>query len=546
MSNQATPDPTTPESHPPESTGSRLMQWIDQRTGIHSILHHSLDEPIPGGAKWAYVFGSGLLYLFVSQVITGVFLALYYVPSADHAHTVVSYIVKEVASGSFIRSIHAYGSSGIIILLVLHIGQTILYGSYKGRRELLWLSGCVLLALMLGMAFTGYLLPWDKKAYFATAVGTNLIAEVPWIGATLEHLVRGGNQMGTLTLSRFYVLHVMVLPALILGFITAHVFFFRKAGAAGPIKEDPIAPKLPSAPFYPRQVILDALFSIAIVGVLALFAIYLPTTLGPAADPSDTHFLPRPEWYYRSAFQSLNYLSGRASILGIVLPSLLAVLFAAIPFMDRGRERRPWRRPLVVGSFLLFLIGYTALGVASYHDDYGDPATAAQMRKQESDTELFMKQPFIPEAAAAPMQKSLVATASASPVTVVAPPSQSITAPSPSSVSSAATPNAAKQASTANPSAAPAASPAAAAADPQIAKGQALFTAGPCSSCHGDHGEGTGAAGPLTGVGAKYTQAQLLALLRNPNAKMTDGGMPPVELNDTDLAALATYLRQLH
>jgi ubiquinol-cytochrome c reductase cytochrome b subunit len=206
---------TTPEQDHP-TAGERLTAWFDSRTGVNEILHESLDEPIPGGAKWAYVFGSGLLYLFISQVITGVFLALYYVPSADHAHTVVSYIVKEVTSGSFLRSIHAYGSSGIIILLVLHIGQTILYGSYKGRRELLWLSGCILLALMLGMAFTGYLLPWDEKAYFASAVGTNLIAEVPLIGPPLQRLVRGGSQMGTLTLSRFYVLHVFILPAMII------------------------------------------------------------------------------------------------------------------------------------------------------------------------------------------------------------------------------------------------------------------------------------------------------------------------------------------
>jgi quinol-cytochrome oxidoreductase complex cytochrome b subunit len=114
-------------------------------------------------AKIAYVFGSGLLFLFLSQIVTGVFLAMYYVPSADHAHTTVEYITKEVTSGSFLRSIHAYGSSAIIIVLLLHITQTFLYGSYKGRRELVWLAGCVLLVLMLGMAFTGYLLPWDQK-----------------------------------------------------------------------------------------------------------------------------------------------------------------------------------------------------------------------------------------------------------------------------------------------------------------------------------------------------------------------------------------------
>src|SRR6185437_4731536 len=144
------------ELSPQKSGKTGLVNWLDARVGIRALLHEALDEPIPGGAKWAYIFGSGLLFLFVSQIITGVFLAMYYVPSADHAHTAVSYIVKVVSSGTFIRSIHAYGSSGIIILLALHIGQTIVYGSYKGRRELLWLSGCILLALMLAMAFTGY------------------------------------------------------------------------------------------------------------------------------------------------------------------------------------------------------------------------------------------------------------------------------------------------------------------------------------------------------------------------------------------------------
>src|SRR6202521_6450726 len=138
-----------------------VLGWLDRRIGLLSLLHTALDEPIPGGPRLAYVFGSGLLFLFLSQVITGVFLTLYYVPSADHAHTTVAYIAKEVTSGAFLRSIHAYGSSAIIIVLLLHVTQTFLFGSYKGGRQLLWLAGCVLFALMLGMSFTGYLLPWD-------------------------------------------------------------------------------------------------------------------------------------------------------------------------------------------------------------------------------------------------------------------------------------------------------------------------------------------------------------------------------------------------
>src|SRR5271168_4187399 len=174
-------------SSPPQSG---LWGWLNRRTGIDDLLRSALDEPIPGGARFAYVFGSGLLFIFISQVITGVFLALYYVPSADHAHTTVAYLTKEVTAGSFLRSIHAYGSSAIIIVLLLHLTQTFLYGSYKGRRELLWIAGCVLFALMLGMAFTGYLLPWDQKAYFATTVGTNIASEVPLIGNFIKRLMR--------------------------------------------------------------------------------------------------------------------------------------------------------------------------------------------------------------------------------------------------------------------------------------------------------------------------------------------------------------------
>jgi len=222
--------------HLPEkdsTTPTGWKEWLNSRTGCYSLLRGALDEPIPGGARWAYIFGSGLLYLFLSQVITGVFLALYYVPSSDHAHTTVAYISKVVSSGLFLRSLHAYGATAIVILLFLHISQTLLYGSYKGRREMLWLSGCFLLALMLGMAFTGYLLPWDKQAYFASAVGTNIITEIPVIGSPLQELLRGGSQMGTLTISRFFVLHAFVLPGLLIAFIGAHLFFVSQSGPGG-------------------------------------------------------------------------------------------------------------------------------------------------------------------------------------------------------------------------------------------------------------------------------------------------------------------------
>src|SRR5579864_226023 len=471
----------------------RLFQWLDRRTGLRGLLHKALDEPIPGGAKFAYVFGSGLLFVFLSQIITGVFLAMYYVPSADHAHTTVAYITKEVTAGSLLRSIHSYGASLIVILIVLHLGQTFLYGSYKGRRELLWMSGCILLALMLGMAFTGYLLPWDQKAYFATAVGTNITSEIPVIGSWIKQLMRGGNEMGTLTVSRFYVAHVFLIPALIFAFVASHVFLFRKAGAAGPVKEDPIEPRLPTEPFYPRQVLIDLAFTLVLIGVLWVLAHFHPVELGPEADPSDTQYLPRPEWYYRPFFQWLKYWPGASSIIGIVLiPLIVGAAFFFLPFLDRSSERRPWRRPLSVGIFGSVLAGIVSLGVLSYRGDARDPGVAAQLKTQNEETKTFMQAAFEPEPAAHTLQAANVALA-----------------------------------------------------NPDAAKGKDIFQQQSCNVCHGDNAEGTAAAPKLIGNSNKFPPEKIEALLHHPTAKMTAGGMTPVDLPPADLSKLIAYLNSL-
>src|SRR5580704_1164544 len=256
------------DSDVPRPVQGGICGWINHRTGMDDLLRTALDEPIPGGARFAYIFGSGLVFIFISQVITGIFLALYYVHSADHAHTTVAYITKAVTAGSFLRSLHAYGASAMVVVLFLHLTQTYVYGAYKGRRELLWLSGCALFGLVLAMAFTGYLLPWDQRAYFATAVGTNAVSEVPWIGESIKRLMRGGIEMGTLTISRFFVAHVFLIPALIFALLASHIFLFREDGAAGPVSEDPYHPKQKAEPFYPRQVLMDlSLTALLIIGL---------------------------------------------------------------------------------------------------------------------------------------------------------------------------------------------------------------------------------------------------------------------------------------
>lgn len=485
-----TAHPSNRRSQANESIIARLVRWNEARTGLRALLHHALDEPIPGGAKLAYVFGSALLFLFLSQIVTGVFLAMYYVPSADHAHTTVSYITKEVSGGSFLRSIHAYGSSAIVIVLLLHVIQTFMYGSYKGRRELLWLVGCILFALMLGMAFTGYLLPWDQKAYFATTVGTNILSEIPVVGNWLKQLLRGGTEMGTLTVSRFFVLHVFLIPALIFLFVAQHIYLFRKAGAAGPVSADPISPNLPTESFYPKQLVMDMGVALLIVIVLGVLAWRIPVMLGPKANPSDTVFLPRPEWYYVPVFQYLKYWKGSTSLIGIlVIPGILGILLLGLPFFDRSLERRPWKRPLSVGAFTAVFAALGFFGLQSHRSDVRDPGLAAQLQKQRQQEEAFMKERFDPEIVGA-------------------------------SAGGAAT-------------------------NPLAGKGHSLFTAQGCNSCHGENGIGTAAAPKLTGIADKYDPAKLEFLLKSPTAAMQLGGMEPLDLKDDEMKALVEYLRSL-
>ncbi|MGZ3427060.1 MAG: cytochrome b, partial [Polyangia bacterium] len=247
---------------------SRLGDWLEHRVGWRKLMHEGLDEPIPGRSRWAYVFGSGLLFIFINQAVTGMFLALYYVPSATDAHKTVEFIQKQVTAGAFIRSLHAYGSSAMVVIVLLHLCQTYLYGAYKNKRELLWLAGCTLFLLVLGMSFTGYLLPWDQKAYAATAVATNIVSEVPFVGDALKTFLRGGTEMGTLTISRFFALHVFMIPLAIGLMVVAHVFLFRRAGAAGPPVVEEVRRQLPVEPFFPRQVLKDFLFGIVVIVVL--------------------------------------------------------------------------------------------------------------------------------------------------------------------------------------------------------------------------------------------------------------------------------------
>lgn len=467
-----------------------IGDWMERRVGWRRLMHEGLDEPIPGRSRWAYIFGSGLLFVFMNQAVTGVFLALYYVPSADHAHKTVEFISKQVSAGAFIRSLHSYGSSLMVVILLLHLLQTYIYGAYKNRRELLWLFGCFLFVLVLGMSFTGYLLPWDQKAYAATAVATNIISEVPLVGNGLKTFLRGGTEMGTLTISRFFAMHILMIPAAIVAALALHVFLFRRAGAAGPPTTEDKLRALPVEPFYPRQVLKDFAFGLVIIALLMVLAMARPTSLGPMANPSDPTYLPRPEWYYIPIFQWLKYWSGPASIIGIVvIPALLFLLLFALPFFDRSPERRPHKRPIAIGSMLLVFGGLVWLGARSYTEDRRDPAVHARLLAQEEEERRFAAAPFAPEEVTAATSSTV----------------QKLTAPE--------------------------------------SKGALLFVSESCAGCHGPGAKGGAGLFRLPNVATTFPGEQLKAILRKPNATMTEGGMEPIVLKDDDLDGVIAYLK---
>src|SRR3990172_5869994 len=214
-----------------------IYQWLDDRLRLRPIQDSLLYEPIPGGTSWIYVFGSVTLFLFFLQLITGMFLVIYYAPTPDHAYESIQFITEEVTFGGFVRGLHHWGASAVMVAVGLHMLQTYLYGAYKPPREMMWVVGVALLLLMLAFGFSGYLLPWDQKAYWATQVGINMVGTVPIVGEMLARIIRGGETLGTLTLGRFFALHVLFLPAMTIALVGLHLFILRRVGPAGPFDE---------------------------------------------------------------------------------------------------------------------------------------------------------------------------------------------------------------------------------------------------------------------------------------------------------------------
>ncbi|MHB1757792.1 MAG: cytochrome b N-terminal domain-containing protein [Leptospirillum sp.] len=342
--------------HP--SRPNRLVEYLDERIRVRSLMQFLLAEPMPGGARWAYVFGSMVLFSLIIQFVTGVMLAFDYGGTPDHAWDSVNYIdhlkYGTLPVGRLIRGFHYWGASVMVILVGIHLLQVFIWGAYKRPREVMWLVGVVLLALTMVAAFTGYLLPWDERAYWGTIVGTNMMGIIPVVGPVIKSAIRGGTGLGALTLSHFFAIHTMVLPSLFIGFFALHMVIFRRVGPAGPFRGTPSELEEKKEFFYPRQVLMDSLGMLFIFILVATLAVLFPPGLEAMANPANSAYSPTPAWYFDWVFQLLKMI--RPEIAGVLgIPLIVGILLVVWPFFDKSPERSPYKRPVVVSTILLSL-----------------------------------------------------------------------------------------------------------------------------------------------------------------------------------------------
>ncbi len=347
------------------------LAWLRDRLGWDDIAHLAAKKEVPIHRYTIFYYLGGMaLFLFLVQVATGILLLLYYRPSASEAFESVQYIMAEVPFGWLIRSIHSWGANIFVGVAFLHMVSVFFLKAYRAPRELTWISGVLLLFIALGFGFSGYLLPWNTLAYFATKVGTDVPAQLPGIGPLLSRILRGGSDVTGATLSRFYGIHVAILPAVTTLLLGVHLLLVQQKGMSVPPSIEREKPTR-SMKFVPEFLLRDMVGWLTAVGLLAALAAFFPWELGLKADP----FAPapagiRPEWYFLSMFQALKYLPAEIAgvpgeMLGVFFFGILAAVLVLVPLLDRkaslGRRSPWWNRAAVVALFGALVLTILAL-----------------------------------------------------------------------------------------------------------------------------------------------------------------------------------------
>jgi ubiquinol-cytochrome c reductase cytochrome b subunit len=352
-------------------------RFIDERTGASETIGPVMKHIVPRDARWWYIFGSAALACFILQVITGIGLALSYVPAGGEAFQSLKYITDQAPLGGILRGMHYFGASAMILIIGMHMAQTYLHGAYKYPREMNWMSGVVLLLFTLAMGFTGQLLRWDANGVWSVVVGAEQASRVPWIGPLLAHAILAGDTIGGATLTRFYVLHVFVFPAFIFAGVGLHMWLILRHGISEmPKAGQPVVPetyktdyeerlKKSGVPFWPNAIWRDAIASVVVVvGIIACAVIFGAPVLQTPPDPTALNVDPAPDWYFLFYYAVLSMLPANLEtwvILGGPLIVILVLLF--LPVLFNKGERAPSRRPWAIAIMLIVVTSVAILTV---------------------------------------------------------------------------------------------------------------------------------------------------------------------------------------
>jgi cytochrome b6 len=353
---------------------NQLYAWLDERLDLSSLQHFIADKSVPVHRHRVWYYMGGItLFLVGVQVFTGILLLLYYRPSATEAYESVKFIVSQVEFGWLVRNVHSWSANLLIFMAFVHLFSTLFLRSYRKPRELTWVSGVLLLFVMMAFGFSGYLLPWNELAFFATKVGTGIAGAVPIVGGALRTFLRGGDEVTGATLTRFYGLHVAVLPAITTVILGIHLLFIQRQGMSVPPsveRREKAGEATRQMPFFPHYVLHDLMWWYVALAVLAALALFLPWELGRKADA----FAPvpagiRPEWYFLAMFQVLKLLPSHVlglegEMLGVLGFGLAAMLLLFLPFLDRRAGDGHSSRLVTIGGLvaLAYMVVFTIYG----------------------------------------------------------------------------------------------------------------------------------------------------------------------------------------
>jgi ubiquinol-cytochrome c reductase cytochrome b subunit len=359
-----------------------LVDFVDVRLGVRDIYSKELNGYLlPKNVNVWYSLGAVLLALFGLQIVTGILLLMFYVPDSEKAFASIQYIMNEVPYGWLFRMLHAVGANVIVIALLLHMLSVLFMGSYKGRREFTWLSGFIIFNLSMGLCLTGYLLPWSQLSFWATTVATDAAGAVPVIGSFLVEFLRGGPTVDNQTLGRFFALHVVGMPLVLLGLVGLHLFCVKRRGISPPpFGQDYKTTeemqffeyeKHPNGiPFFPNYFVKEAAVICFFIALLLAIIFYAPGMFFPesAFQPADPFVTPpriKPEWYFLWAYQTLKIFP--SEIIGLGVQGAFMTFLALLPFIDRGPERRPGQRPLFVTCYVLGVLVFVAISIWGHY-----------------------------------------------------------------------------------------------------------------------------------------------------------------------------------